>query len=223
MRIITLLLLTMVSTGHAWADEVTVGHITYTKGADDHGVLTFHHNHSNANQGSTPITMGADLTPSSQCGATTVTDAVKDANNNIIGYKVYIHAVPDFGYALGNTNVDNNDPVSFIQAEVVTQAQQAPSRRTLEVGQKVDVYKYENGVYYFTLPADPSLSVRVTASFPVKAKNTEAISYIGTDGTQQTLPANTAYVIDGTEGDNLTLGNPEANSNTTWYARQSHR
>lgn len=217
MRILTFLLLMVIGAGQAWADEVTVGHITYTKGADDHGVLTFHHNHSNANQGSTPITVGADLTPSSYYSATTINEAVKDDNNNIIGYKVYIHAVPDFGYALGDTDVDNNQPVSFIQAEVVTQEQQAPGRRTLEVGQKVEVYKWYNGVYYFTLPADPALSVRVTATFPVKAKNTEAISYIGANGTATTLPANTAYVLDGTEGDYPILGNPEANSDATWY------
>ena len=229
MRIITLLLLTMVSTGHAWAEdeEYQFGHITYNgTAANDGGTLTFYTNSKDAEQGTNPVAPNGD-------GPTGLTDImVKNGEDwESIGTGFFIRATPAVGHRLPAPAADGT--VSFIRAEVVTQAQQAPSHRavpTLQVGQTLPVkfHGYYSGfggdpatdyygLYYVVMPADVNLSVSITATFPEAEKNTEAISYVDADGTTQTKAAGEVYVLNGTEA---RLGYGSYNKRTeheTWY------
>jgi hypothetical protein len=133
--------------------------------------------------------------------------------DNVIGYTVYIKAVPNYDYTLGAA--DDNGAVTFITAEQTTNIFQAPRRTqsdpTINVGPDITVTATsERYVYSFVMPANGA-NVTVHVNFPEKPKNTAAVSYIDADGTTKTLAANTAYIIDGTESKMGT-------SNTdTWY------
>ena len=230
MRIITLLLLTMVSTGHAWAqddEEYQFGHITYNgTAANDGGTLTFYQSLKDAEQGTNPVAPNGT-------GPTDLTDimAWNGEDWESIGTGFFIRATPAVGHRLPAPAADGT--VSFIRAEVVTQAQQAPSHRavpTLQVGQTLPVkfHSYYTGdagdpateyygLYYVVMPADVNLSVSITATFPEAEKNTETISYVDADGTTQTKAAGEVYVLDGTEA---RLGYGSYNNRTdheTWY------
>ena len=127
MRIITLLLLTMVSTGHAWAqdEEYQFGHITYNgTAANDGGTLTFYTNSKDAGQGQNAVAPNGD-------GPTGLTDimAWNGEDWESIGTGFFIMATPAVGHRLPAPDADGT--VSFIRAEVVTQAQQAPSHRAV--------------------------------------------------------------------------------------------
>ena len=219
----------VVGTGHAWAqdEEYQFGHITYNgTAANDGGTLTFYTNSKDAGQGQNAVAPNGD-------GPTGLTDimAWNGEDWESIGTGFFIKATPAVGHRLPTPDADGT--VSFIRAEVVTQAQQAPSRRavpTIQVGQTLPVkfhgYYYGldgdpatdyYGLYYVVMPADVNLSVSITATFPEAEKNTEAISYVDADGTTQTKAAGEVYVLDGTEA---RLGYGSYNNRTeheTWY------
>ena len=228
MRIITLLLLTMVSTGHAWAEdeEYQFGHITYNgTAANDGGTLTFYTSSKNAEQGQNAVAPNGT-------GPTDLTDIMVriDGEWESVGTGFFIKATPAVGHRLPAPAADGT--VSFIRAEVVTQAQQAPSHRavpTLAVGQALDVKFYGYymgnaddpateyyGLYYVVMPADVNLSVSITATFP--EAETTTVDYIDPTKTGDAQNCSvTAYVLDGTEA---RLGYGSYNNRTdheTWY------
>ena len=218
----------------AWADEEPqqFGHITYNGDATG-GALTFYKSRKvEKDENLITLTNG-------QSAALTSNDleAVYDDNDQLVGYKLFIMATPAVGHRLPNTEVGAT--VDFIQAEVVTQAQQAPSRRnapdpTLEVGQTLPVKFYDYytgggtdltateyyGLYYVVMPADANLSVSITANFP--GVTTTTVDYIDPTKTGDAQNCNvTAYVLDGTE---TRLGYGSYNNRTehetwheTWY------
>jgi len=235
MRILTFLLLMVVGTGQMWAQEepepepVQFGTIMYTgTAANDGGTLEFYMSLKDAEQGKNVITPNSD-------GPTDL-DEIWVWNGEdweSVGTGFFIMATPAVGHRLPAPAADGT--VSFIQAEVVTSAQQAPSRRnapdpTIEVGQKLDVkfygYYYGDyddpateyyGLYYVVMPADENLSVSITATFPEVATNATAISYVDADGETQSKAIGTAYVLDGTEA---RLGYGSYNNRAeheTWY------
>jgi hypothetical protein len=204
----------------AWADEEPqhFGHITYNGNATG-GTLEFYMS-SRVHEEGNKLTL-----TNGQSAALT--------SENISDSRVYIMATPAVGHRLPNTEVGAT--VDFIQAEVVTSAQQAPSRRnapdpTIEVGQKLDVkfYGYYSGwatndpatdyygLYYVVMPADVNLSVSITANFP--GVTTTTVDYIDPTKTGDAQNCNvTAYVLDGTE---TRLGYGSYNNRTdheTWY------
>ena len=228
MRIITLLLLTMVSTGHAWAEdeEYQFGHITYNgTAANDGGTLTFYTRSKDAEQGQNAVAPNGT-------GPTDLTDIMVriDGEWESVGTGFFIKATPAVGHRLPAPAADGT--VSFIRAEVVTQAQQAPSRRavpTLQIGQTLPVkfhgYYYGldgdpatdyYGLYYVVMPADVNLSVSITATFP--EVETMTVDYIDPTKTGDAQNCSvTAYVLDGTEA---RLGYGSYNNQTdheTWY------
>ena len=231
MRILTFLLLMVVGTGHAWAEdeEYQFGHITYNgTAANDGGTLTFYTSSKDAEQGQNAVAPNGT-------GPTDLTDIMVriDGEWESVGTGFFIKATPAVGHRLPNTEVGAT--VDFIQAEVVTSAQQAPSRRnapdpTLEVGQTLPVKFYGYyygldgdpateyyGLYYVVMPADANLSVSITATFPEVATNATAIDYVDVDGTTKSKTAGTVYVLDGTEA---RLGYGSYNNRTeheTWY------
>lgn len=229
MRILTFLLLMVVGTGHAWAqdEEYQFGHITYNgTAANDGGTLTFYTNSKDAGQGQNAVVPNGD-------GPTGLTDIMVriDGEWESVGTGFFIKATPAVGHRLPTPDADGT--VSFIRAEVVTQAQQAPSHRavpTLQVGQTLPVkfHSYYTGdagdpateyygLYYVVMPADVNLSVSITATFPEVATNATAIDYVDADGTTQTKAAGEVYVLDGTEA---RLGYGSYNNQTdheTWY------
>ena len=232
-KILTFLLLTMVGTGQAWADEPQpqqFGHITYNgTAANDGGTLTFYDNAKDAGLGQYAIAPNGD-------GPTDLSEIQiwngVDVDN--LGTGFFIMATPAVGHRLPVPDANGN--VSFIHAEVVTSVQQAPLRRdapdpTIEVGQTLPVkfYGYYSGLapsdpateyyglYYVVMPADANLSVSITATFPEVATNATAIDYVDVDGTTKSKAAGTVYVLDGTEA---RLGYGSYNNRTeheTWY------
>ena len=207
MRILTFLMLAVVvGTGQTWGrgglgyivfddSEVTnKGEVTFYTDANCEHAIDF-------SGGRSSNLSSEDLT------------AVKDGENNIIGYTVYIKAVPNYNYTFGAA--DDNGAVTFITAEKTTNIFQAPRRTqsdpTINVGHDIAVKATDKRyVYSFVMPANGA-NVTVHVNFLEKPKNTAAVSYIDAGGTTKTLAANTAYIIDGTESKMGT-------SNTdTWY------
>jgi hypothetical protein len=238
MRILTFLLLMVVGTGQMWAQDepepVQFGTVMYNgTAANDGGSLKFFTSSKDAKNGENAIT----LTNGQSTGPTGLTDImVKNGEDwESVGTGFFIMATPAVGHRLPNTEVGAT--VDFIQAEVVTSAQQAPSRRnapdpTIEVGQTLPVKFYGYyfgeggssdpateyyGLYYVVMPADVNLSVSITAMFPVQPMNDEEISYVDADGETKSKAAGEVYVLDGTEA---RLGYGSYNNRTeheTWY------
>ena len=126
------------------------------------------------------------------------------------GTTVYIKATPDFGYTVKDMTIEAAESYASNGAE-------APRFRAPSVGTTVTVTKVSNGIYSFVMPNYND--VTVTATFPEKAKNATAISYIDVDGETQSMAANTVYILDGTEE---TLGRHDYDPDTgqpyeTWY------
>ena len=238
MRIITLLLLMVVGAGQMWAQDepepepVQFGTVMYNGTAtNDGGTLKFYKSRKVELDGNLITVTNGESDPLTSVDLDPI---YRDPANNdftIIGYRFFIMATPAVGRRLPAPDADGT--VSFIRAEVVTQAQQAPSHRavpTLQVGQTLPVkfHSYYSGfggdpatdyygLYYVVMPADVNLSVSITATFPEAEKNTEAISYVDADGTTQTKAAGEVYVLDGTEA---RLGYGSYNNRTdheTWY------
>ena len=230
MRIITLLLLTMVSTGHAWAEddeEYQFGHITYNgTAANDGGTLTFYTRSKDAEQGQNAVAPNG--TGPTDLDEIWVWNGVERQS---VGKGFFIKATPAVGHRLPNTEVGAT--VDFIQGEVVTSAQQAPSRRnapdpTIEVGQTLPVNFYGYyygldgdpatdyyGLYYVVMPADVNLSVSITATFP--EVETMTVDYIDPTKTGDAQNYSvTAYVLDGTEA-RLGYGSYNDRTQETWY------
>jgi hypothetical protein len=208
MRILTFLMLAIVvGTGQTWGKLRGLGHIVCNEANVTGGTLTFYTDAACTDTKAITMTDGKSSNLSSE-DLTAVMDG-----DNVIGYTVYIKAVPNYDYTLGAA--DDNGAVTFITAEKTTSIFQAPRRSspdpTLKLGHDITVTATdERFVYSFTMPASGA-NVTVHVNFPEKPKNTAAVSYIDADGTTKTLAANTAYIIDGTESKMGT-------SNTdTWY------
>ena len=208
MRILTFLMLAIVvGTGQTWGRLRGLGHIVCNEVNVTGGTLTFYTDAACTDTKAITMTDGK----SSNLSIEDLT-AVMDGDN-VIGYTVYIKAVPNYDYTLGAA--DNNGAVTFITAEKTTNIFQAPRRTqsdpTINVGHDITVTATdERYVYSFVMPVNGA-NVTVHVNFPEKPKNTAAVSYIDADGTTKTLAANTAYIIDGTESKMGT-------SNTdTWY------
>ena len=208
MRILTFLMLAIVvGTGQTWGRLRGLGHIVCNEVNVTGGTLTFYTDAACTDTKAITMTDGK----SSNLSIEDLT-AVMDGDN-VIGYTVYIKAVPNYDYTLGAA--DNNGAVTFITAEKTTNIFQAPRRTqsdpTINVGHDIAVKATDKRyVYSFVMPANGA-NVTVHVNFPEKPKNTAAVSYIDADGTTKTLAANTAYIIDGTESKMGT-------SNTdTWY------
>ena len=238
---LSLLAAMIITAGQAWANTpdpvVQFGHITYNgTAANDGGTLQFYGNSSNLFESGQALTSD-NLYPIYE-------DPTHENNNyTILGYRFYIRAIPNMGRKLVAPDADGN--VSFIRAELVStgpDAQQAPRRspgdetfattgQTLpvkfqeygtfyEIISNETVYKHF-GLYYVEMPANPDLSVSITATFPEQATNTEAVSYIDADGVEQTKAAGTVYVLDGTEG-RIGYRNIDDSSVETWYVCNSN-
>lgn len=208
MRILTFLMLAIVvGTGQTWGRLRGLGHIVCNEANVTGGMLTFYTDAACTDTKAITMTDGKSSNLSSE-DLTAVMDG-----DNVIGYTVYIKAVPNYDYTLGAA--DDNGAVTFITAEKTTNIFQAPRRTqsdpTINVGHDIAVKATdERYVYSFMMPANGA-NVTVHVNFPEKPKNTAAVSYIDADGTTKTLAANTAYIIDGTESKMGT-------SNTdTWY------
>lgn len=208
MRILTFLMLAIVvGTGQTWGRLRGLGHIVCNEANVTGGTLTFYTDAACTDTKAITMTDGKSSNLSSE-DLTAVMDG-----DNVIGYTVYIKAVPNYDYTFGAA--DNNGAVTFITAEKTTNIFQAPRRTqsdpTINVGHDIAVKATDKRyVYSFVMPANGA-NVTVHVNFPEKPKNTAAVSYIDADGTTKTLAANTAYIIDGTESKMGT-------SNTdTWY------
>jgi hypothetical protein len=208
MRILTFLMLAVVvGTGQTWGKLRDLGHIVCNEANVTGGTLTFYTDAACTDTKAITMTDGKSSNLSSE-DLTAVMDG-----DNVIGYTVYIKAVPNYNYTLGAA--DDNGAVTFITAEQTTNIFQAPRRTqsdpTINVGHDIAVKATDKRyVYSFVMPANGA-NVTVHVNFPEKPKNTAAVSYIDAGGTTKTLAANTAYIIDGTESKMGT-------SNTdTWY------
>ena len=208
MRILTFLMLAIVvGTGQTWGKLRDLGHIVCNEANVTGGTLTFYTDAACTDTKAITMTDGKSSNLSSE-DLTAVMDG-----DNVIGYTVYIKAVPNYNYTFGAA--DNNGAVTFITAEKTTNIFQAPRRTqsdpTINIGHDIAVKATDKRyVYSFVMPANGA-NVTVHVNFPEKPKNTAAVSYIDADGTTKTLAANTAYIIDGTESKMGT-------SNTdTWY------
>ena len=208
MRILTFLMLAIVvGTGQTWGRLRGLGHIVCNEANVTGGMLTFYTDAACTDTKAITMTDGKSSNLSSE-DLTAVMDG-----DNVIGYTVYIKAVPNYDYTLGAA--DDNGAVTFITAEQTTNIFQAPRRTqsdpTINVGHDIAVKATDKRyVYSFVMPANGA-NVTVHVNFPEKPKNTAAVSYIDASGTTKTLAANTAYIIDGTESKMGT-------SNTdTWY------
>ena len=208
MRILTFLMLAIVvGTGQTWGRLRGLGHIVCNEANVTGGTLTFYTDAACTDTKAITMTDGKSSNLSSE-DLTAVMDG-----DNVIGYTVYIKAVPNYNYTFGAA--DDNGAVTFITAEQTTNIFQAPRRTqsdpTINVGHDIAVKATDKRyVYSFVMPANGA-NVTVHVNFPEKPKNTAAVSYIDAGGTTKTLAANTAYIIDGTESKMGT-------SNTdTWY------
>lgn len=208
MRILTFLMLAIVvGTGQTWGRLRGLGHIVCNEANVTGGTLTFYTDAACTDTKAITMTDGKSSNLSSE-DLTAVMDG-----DNVIGYTIYIKAVPNYNYTFGAA--DNNGAVTFITAEKTTNIFQAPRRTqsdpTINVGHDIAVKATDKRhVYSFVMPANGA-NVTVHVNFPEKPKNTAAVSYIAADGTTKTLAANTAYIIDGTESK---MGTSNTN---TWY------
>ena len=200
--------------GQAWASvstEPDLGKIVYTKSDNDHGSLAFC-----KDEACTPINTTLDDGFVYSFGLT----PVKDGSEKTIGYKVYIKAIPAFGYMLEAG--DEEGKVSFIKAEVtvagtdVAGARNRGAAPTVNVGDFIDVTATETeGVYCVTMPNDKNLNLHITATFPERPYLT-GVSYIDPTKTGNAQNAKTpagthVYILDGTE---TVLGEK---GKETWY------
>ena len=193
MRIITLLLLTMAGAGQTWAEaNPDLGHIVYTQGTNDGGVLAFF----SAADYSTQIEIDGTMHMSRALYSS-------DLNNNT----VYIKAVPDGIHTCIGVTFSAEQSTSSGAAE-------APRRHALDVGIDVEVTAVSGhpGLYQFTMP-DNGYNVTITAQFADKPTNTNPISYLGENGATVSKAAGTVYILDGTES---FLG-IENSTDPVWY------
>ena len=192
LKLIIALVLAGAGIGQTWADPEPpryIGHITYTKGTDDHGTLSFY----NRKDGGIGLSPGEALDVNNYLFHPT-----DDEGKDLEGYCVYIYAYPDEGYTVKDMTLEAEVTTTVMQSRRRTAAD---SDASFDIGQKLTLTPVEGTPYIFemVIPEDPNLSVTVTAKFAPKGKNTEAVSYIDADGVTQTKEAGTVYVMDGTE------------------------
>ena len=205
MRILTLLMLAVVvGTGQTWG-RGGLGYIVFDDSeVTNKGEVTFY---TDAN-----CEQAIDFS-GGRIGNLTSSDltAVMDGENNIIGYTVYIKAVPNYDYTLGKAD-NTTHAVTFITAEKTTNVFQAPRRTqsdpTLNLGPDITLTATsERFVYSFVMPASGA-NVTIHVDFPKRAK--QSVRYIDVDGELKDSPE--AYFIDGSE---TALGVPS--QTTSWY------
>jgi hypothetical protein len=205
MRILTFLMLAVVvGTGQTWGKLRDLGHIVCNEANVTGGTLTFYTDAACTDTKAITMTDGK----SSNLNSEDLT-AVMDGDN-VIGYTVYIKAVPNYDYTLGAA--DNNGAVTFITAEQTTNIFQAPRRTqsdpTINVGHDIAVTATdERFVYSFVMPASRA-NVTIHVNFPERTK--QSVKYIDVDGELKDSPE--AYFIDGSE---TALGVPS--QTTSWY------
>ena len=205
MRILTFLMLAVVvGTGQTWGKLRDLGHIVCNEANVTGGTLTFYTDAACTDTKAITMTDGKSSNLSSE-DLTAVMDG-----DNVIGYTVYIKAVPNYDYTLGAA--DDNGAVTFITAEKTTNVFQAPRRTqsdpTLNLGPGITVKATdERFVYSFVMPASGA-NVTVHVNFPERAK--QSVKYIDVDGELKDSPE--AYFIDGSE---TALGVPGVE--TSWY------
>ena len=206
MRILTFLMLAIVvGTGQVWATEpvADLGYIVFDDSeVTNKGEVTFY---TDANCEYAIDFSGGRIGNLTSSDLTAVMDG-----DDIIGYTVYIKAVPNYDYTLGKA--DDNGAVTFITAEKTTNVFQAPRRTqsdpTLNLGPDITVTATsERFVYSFVMPASGA-NVTIHVDFPKRAK--QSVKYIDVDGELKDSPE--AYFIDGSE---TALGVPGVE--TSWY------
>ena len=206
MRILTFLMLAVVvGTGQVWATEpvADLGYIVF----DDNEVT---------GKGEVAFYTDAECTQqinfnngkTDRLSSNVMNEEVD--GNNLLGYTIYIKAVPNYNYTFGAA--DDNGAVTFITAEKTTNVFQAPRRSspdpTLNLGPGITVKATsERFVYRFTMPANGA-NVTIHVNFPERAK--QSVKYIDVDGELKDSPE--AYFIDGSE---TALGVPGVE--TSWY------
>ena len=151
MRILTLLMLAIVvGTGQTWGRGGGLGYIVF----DDSEVT---------NKGEVAFYTDAECTEeiSFSGGKTDRFSSVgmheEMDGNNLLGYTIYIKAVPNYNYTFGAA--DDNGAVTFITAEKTTNIFQAPRRTqsdpTINVGHDIAVKATDKRyVYSFVMPAN---------------------------------------------------------------------
>ena len=195
LKLIIALVLAGAGIGQAWAEGMPpryIGHITYTKGTDDHGKLSFYHRPYDGIELSTGEALDVNA-----AGLGHPTD---DQGHDLEGWCVYVYAYPDEGYTVKDMTLEAELTTTVMQSR---RNKAADSDASFDIGQKLTLTPLPGRPYIFemVMPDDPNLSVTVTAKFAEKAKNTEAVSYIDADGVTQTKEAGTVYVLDGTEAE----------------------
>ena len=192
-RIFTLIAVAMLTAGQAWAGSAAdLGFIK--TGTVTGGTLTFYQDATCENE--IDITDGK----SSNLYSSELSDG-----------KVYIKVMADGIHSA--VNVTFTAQVSISSSSLEARAITRGSTSDLDIGEAITVSAVSGkpGIYSLTMPADKNLNVTVSATFPGKLKNTEAISYITATGTSDTKAVGTVYILDGTEDELGTSGQ------TTWY------
>lgn len=180
-----------VTAGQARAD-VTYGQLIYDYSTDgsDGGELAFYASAEDANAQSMGIeTVSGQSSPGH--------DVCNLSGRTLTDNKVYILARPAFGHTgLGvNFTVEKSGDSNIAQAR----------RRTADATDipfgNIPVTPVDGmlGIYCFEMPADPNITVTITAKFEALPTNADAITYVDADGTTKTKPAGTVYVLDGTD------------------------
>ena len=94
LKLIIALVLAGAGIGQAWGVDIPpryIGHITYNRGEDDHGKLSFYDDRDPAVE----LSMGEALKVN-----TGWYQAETDDEGNIVGFRVYVYAQPDAGYTV---------------------------------------------------------------------------------------------------------------------------
>lgn len=198
MRILTLLAVMAITAGQVWADEPTYGKIHYTNGSTDGGSLCFSTTLEKTYNAQTDFNGSGVSSGNDRIYTYTVT------GNILTDGKVYVRAVPSFGYTVTGMTIT-------VEPSAPSSTAEAPRRGAPGVASTIPVTPVEghSGVYTFPMPTDGT-NVTVTASFPVSTPIN--VDYLDATGTKKTAQA---YVLDGAE---LYLGESDQEF---WYVCNS--
>lgn len=182
MRILTLLAVMAITAGQVWADEPTYGKIHYTNGSTDGGSLCFSTTLEKTYNAQTDFNGSGVSSGNDRIYTYTVT------GNILTDGKVYVRAVPSFGYTVTGMTIT-------VEPSAPSSTAEAPRRGAPGVASTIPVTPVEghSGVYTFPMPTDGT-NVTVTASFPVSTPIN--VDYLDATGTKKTAQA---YVLDGAE------------------------
>ena len=181
-KILTLLAVMAITAGQAWAEAPTYGKIHYTQGGTDGGRLCFSNTLGQADNYQTDFNSTGESSGNDWIDTYTVTD------RTLTDGKVYVRALPSFGYTVTGMTIT-------VEPSAPSSTAEAPRRGAPTVGSTIPVTPVEghSGVYTFPMPTDGT-NVTVTASFPVSTPID--VDYLDATGAKQTAKA---YVLDGAE------------------------